>query len=103
MLGTASPCPTPDRRRGAGSPTRRQPGDPTQPLGEFRSGGGGFGVDERLREPHQQRRDTAAQHRILAETFTGQGWEAPRLLAELPDAADFYFDAMAQLSRRVRR
>ncbi|MGW5111274.1 FAD-dependent monooxygenase [Nocardia sp. NPDC004123] len=42
-------------------------------------------------------RDTATQRRILAEIFAGQGWEVPRLLAELPDAADFYFDAMAQI------
>ncbi|MGW4531704.1 FAD-dependent monooxygenase [Nocardia sp. NPDC004340] len=42
-------------------------------------------------------RDADAQRRILTETFADQGWEVPRLLAELPNAQDFYFDAMAQI------
>ncbi|GAB2540197.1 FAD-dependent monooxygenase [Nocardia heshunensis] len=42
-------------------------------------------------------RDADAQRRILADAFAGEGWEAPRLLAALPDAPDFYFDAMAQI------
>ncbi|MEV6773486.1 FAD-dependent monooxygenase [Nocardia sp. NPDC051030] len=42
-------------------------------------------------------RDTDAQRRIVTDTFAGQGWEVPRLLAELPKAQDFYFDAMAQI------
>ncbi|MGW4244726.1 FAD-dependent monooxygenase [Nocardia sp. NPDC004722] len=42
-------------------------------------------------------RDTEAQRRILTDTFAGEGWEVPRLLAALPDAPDFYFDAMAQI------
>ncbi|WP_245717163.1 FAD-dependent monooxygenase [Nocardia jejuensis] len=45
-------------------------------------------------------RDGAAQRRILCDTFAGQGWEVPRLLAELPAAQDFYFDAMAQIRMR---
>ncbi|WP_067821320.1 FAD-dependent monooxygenase [Nocardia inohanensis] len=42
-------------------------------------------------------RDTDQQRRILTDRFTGQGWEVPRLLAELPSAKDFYFDAMTQI------
>lgn len=43
-------------------------------------------------------RDIDAQRRILTDTFAGQGWEVPRLLAELSAAQDFYFDAMAQIT-----
>jgi 2-polyprenyl-6-methoxyphenol hydroxylase-like FAD-dependent oxidoreductase len=43
------------------------------------------------------RRDTAAQKRILAERFAGMGWEAPAVLAALADADDLYFDAIAQV------
>lgn len=42
-------------------------------------------------------RDVDAQRRILTDTFADQGWEVPRLLAELPNSQDFYFDAMAQI------
>lgn len=41
------------------------------------------------------RRDAAAQRRIVAEVFGGMGWEVPRLLESLPGATDFYFDALA--------
>ncbi|MFB8000771.1 FAD-dependent monooxygenase [Nocardia sp. NPDC056000] len=42
-------------------------------------------------------RDGDAQRRILTDTFAEQGWEVPRLLTELHNAPDFYFDAMAQI------
>ncbi len=42
------------------------------------------------------RRDVGAQKRILAERFAGMGWYVPRLLAEVWDAPDFYFDALCQ-------
>ncbi|MFJ3221171.1 FAD-dependent monooxygenase [Kitasatospora sp. NPDC086801] len=43
------------------------------------------------------RRDTAAQQRLLVERFTGAGWEVDRLLAGLRDADDFAFDSFGQI------
>ncbi|WP_369172608.1 FAD-dependent monooxygenase [Streptomyces sp. R28] len=43
------------------------------------------------------RRDIAAQKRILAERFAGMGWEGPRVLKALEAADDLYFDAIAQI------
>ncbi|MEV6245703.1 FAD-dependent monooxygenase [Streptomyces sp. NPDC051742] len=40
-------------------------------------------------------RDTAAQKRLLADTFDGDGWEIPRLLGHAADADDFYFDSIS--------
>ena len=42
-------------------------------------------------------RDAAGQQQILAETFAGLGWQVPRLLAEMRDAPDFYFDTTSQI------
>nr|WP_042196845.1 FAD-dependent monooxygenase [Kibdelosporangium sp. MJ126-NF4]CEL22590.1 Oxidoreductase [Kibdelosporangium sp. MJ126-NF4]CTQ89732.1 Oxidoreductase [Kibdelosporangium sp. MJ126-NF4] len=53
----------------------------------------GFGA-EPLDVDH---RDIEQQKRIVADRLTGIGWETPRLLAEMADARDFYFDAMAQI------
>jgi 2-polyprenyl-6-methoxyphenol hydroxylase-like FAD-dependent oxidoreductase len=43
------------------------------------------------------RRDLAAQKRILAERFAGTGWEGPQVLKALEAADDLYFDAIAQI------
>ena len=43
------------------------------------------------------RRDDDQQRKILAEAFAGVGWEAPRLLAAMEDAPDFYFDSISQI------
>ncbi|GII56650.1 FAD-dependent oxidoreductase [Planotetraspora thailandica] len=43
------------------------------------------------------RHDTEAQKKILAEVFAGVGWETPRLLADMADAPDFYFDSISQV------
>jgi len=43
------------------------------------------------------RRDIDQQKRILAETFAGEGWEVARLLEEMAEAPDFYFDAISQV------
>jgi 2-polyprenyl-6-methoxyphenol hydroxylase-like FAD-dependent oxidoreductase len=43
------------------------------------------------------RRDTSAQRRILADRFAGMGWRVPKLLAGMADAPDFYFDAICQV------
>ncbi|SCF31541.1 2-polyprenyl-6-methoxyphenol hydroxylase [Micromonospora purpureochromogenes] len=43
------------------------------------------------------RRDAAAQRRILAERFADVGWRTPELLAAMADAPDFYFDLYGQV------
>jgi 2-polyprenyl-6-methoxyphenol hydroxylase-like FAD-dependent oxidoreductase len=41
--------------------------------------------------------DTAAAQDLLRHRFAGMGWHTARLIAALPDAYDFYFDAMSQV------
>ncbi|MFI9410794.1 FAD-dependent monooxygenase [Nocardia gamkensis] len=43
------------------------------------------------------RDDSAAQRRILAETYAGVGWEVPRMLTELAGFDDFYMDTISQV------
>jgi 2-polyprenyl-6-methoxyphenol hydroxylase-like FAD-dependent oxidoreductase len=43
------------------------------------------------------RRDIEGQQDILARRFAGVGWEAPRLLAAMRTAPDFFFDSMGQV------
>ncbi|MFJ5549976.1 FAD-dependent monooxygenase [Streptomyces sp. NPDC093225] len=43
------------------------------------------------------RHDRAAQQRLVAERFADEGWEVPRLLAEMERAEDFYFTSNAQV------
>jgi 2-polyprenyl-6-methoxyphenol hydroxylase-like FAD-dependent oxidoreductase len=43
-------------------------------------------------------RDRARQEELLAAAFAGAGWEVPRLLAAMPEAPDFYFDSVSQVS-----
>ncbi|WP_158887247.1 FAD-dependent monooxygenase [Amycolatopsis anabasis] len=43
------------------------------------------------------RRDLAAQRRIVAEAFAGDGWAIPRLLEAAGTAGDFYFDTISQI------
>jgi 2-polyprenyl-6-methoxyphenol hydroxylase-like FAD-dependent oxidoreductase len=43
------------------------------------------------------RRDVPEQQRILADRFAGTGWRVPALLAAMPAATDFYFDAICQV------
>jgi 2-polyprenyl-6-methoxyphenol hydroxylase-like FAD-dependent oxidoreductase len=42
-------------------------------------------------------RDLDQQKRLLRQTFAGDGWEVPRLLTELTQASDFYFDSISQI------
>jgi 2-polyprenyl-6-methoxyphenol hydroxylase-like FAD-dependent oxidoreductase len=42
-------------------------------------------------------RDPAAQRALLHERFADVGWQAPRMLAAMDSAEDFYFDAYAQV------
>lgn len=43
------------------------------------------------------RRDVARQQAVLAEHFTGNGWESDRLLHDMRYAPDFYFDSVGQV------
>jgi 2-polyprenyl-6-methoxyphenol hydroxylase-like FAD-dependent oxidoreductase len=43
------------------------------------------------------RRDIPAQQEILAQRFKGVGWHAPRLVAAMRTAEDFFFDSMGQV------
>jgi 2-polyprenyl-6-methoxyphenol hydroxylase-like FAD-dependent oxidoreductase len=42
-------------------------------------------------------RDKDQQKALLREVYADQGWEVPRLLAELDTAADLYFDSISQV------
>jgi 2-polyprenyl-6-methoxyphenol hydroxylase-like FAD-dependent oxidoreductase len=43
------------------------------------------------------RRNLEEQRKLLAEKFTGAGWESDALLSAVADADDFYFDMFAQV------
>ncbi|MEN3534921.1 FAD-dependent monooxygenase [Microbispora sp. ZYX-F-249] len=43
------------------------------------------------------RRDVAGQKKLLADAFSGQGWEVPRLLDAMEDTPDFYLDSISQV------
>ena len=42
-------------------------------------------------------RDKEQQKALLRQTYAGEGWEAPRLLAEMDAAEDLYFDSISQV------
>ncbi len=42
------------------------------------------------------RHDPEQQKRLVAEAFSGLGWEVPRLLASLREAPDLYFDSISR-------
>lgn len=41
--------------------------------------------------------DAQQEREIVARQFAGLGWHVPRLLAEMPATADFYFDTTCQI------
>jgi len=43
------------------------------------------------------RRDVAAQKRLIRQAFTDGGWEVPQLLDAVDAADDFYFDSISQV------
>ncbi|MCM6772320.1 FAD-dependent monooxygenase [Nocardia sp. CDC159] len=43
------------------------------------------------------RRDVAAQQRLIARMLADAGWHAPRILAAMASAPDFYFDELARV------
>jgi 2-polyprenyl-6-methoxyphenol hydroxylase-like FAD-dependent oxidoreductase len=42
-------------------------------------------------------RDVAGQKRVLHHIYGADGWQVPRLLAEMDAAEDFYFDSISQI------
>jgi 2-polyprenyl-6-methoxyphenol hydroxylase-like FAD-dependent oxidoreductase len=44
-----------------------------------------------------ERRDVPRQQAVLAEHFTGNGWQSDRLLHDMRYAPDFYFDSVGQV------
>ncbi len=48
----------------------------------------------------QHRTDIDRQKAIVAQTFSGMGWEVPRLLEAMQGAADFYCDSISQVRMR---
>lgn len=53
-----------------------------------------FRRDEEYAVEH---RDDDAQRRILHQVYGDDGWEIPRLLAEMDASADFYFDSISRI------
>ncbi|PRX97777.1 FAD-dependent monooxygenase [Allonocardiopsis opalescens] len=51
----------------------------------------------RAEEFDYHHRDLARQKELLRGAFAGEGWEVPRLLAELDGAEDFYLDSISQI------
>jgi 2-polyprenyl-6-methoxyphenol hydroxylase-like FAD-dependent oxidoreductase len=49
---------------------------------------------------HIDLRDRAQQQQVLTNVYKDIGWEVPRLLEMMPDAADYYFDVAAQTHMR---
>ncbi|GAB2866536.1 FAD-dependent monooxygenase [Actinocorallia aurea] len=43
------------------------------------------------------RPDRPGAERIVADVYAGEGWEVPKLLADMPASADFYFDSISQV------
>jgi 2-polyprenyl-6-methoxyphenol hydroxylase-like FAD-dependent oxidoreductase len=43
------------------------------------------------------RRDVAAQKRLVVSAFADSGWEVPRLLESISGADDFYLDSLSQV------
>jgi 2-polyprenyl-6-methoxyphenol hydroxylase-like FAD-dependent oxidoreductase len=42
-------------------------------------------------------RDIDGQKRVLHQIYGGDGWQVPRMLAEMDAADDFYFDSISQI------
>ncbi len=57
-------------------------------------GGFLFRHDEEVALDH---RDVDGQKRMLHQIYRGDGWQVPRLLAEMDAADDFYFDSISQI------
>ena len=62
-----------------------------------RSGEIKAGLSFRSAPIEYDRRDVAGQQDLLARRFAAVGWEAPRLLAAMRTAPDFFFDSVGQV------
>jgi 2-polyprenyl-6-methoxyphenol hydroxylase-like FAD-dependent oxidoreductase len=47
--------------------------------------------------PDLDHRDTERQRQIVLDAYAGAGWQVPRLLDALREAAEFYFDAVSAI------
>ena len=57
---------------------------------------GGF-LFRRREEFSLDHRDIEGQKQVLHQIYGGDGWQVPRLLAEMDAAEDFYFDSISQM------
>ncbi|KAK5711184.1 hypothetical protein LTR17_018532 [Elasticomyces elasticus] len=55
-------------------------------------------TDERLKSAAKDgRKGMEVQKKLVAEYFDGLGWECPRIVKEMQEADDFYYDMVAQV------
>jgi 2-polyprenyl-6-methoxyphenol hydroxylase-like FAD-dependent oxidoreductase len=66
------------------------------PVHHTTSARGGF-LFRRPDELGLHHRDVEGQKRVLHHVYGGDGWQVPRLLAEIDAANDFYFDSISQI------
>ncbi|MEV7553620.1 FAD-dependent monooxygenase [Amycolatopsis sp. NPDC089917] len=57
----------------------------------------GFLVAARPEPPYELFRDPEAQRDLVAETFAGDGWEIPAMIAAMREADDLFFDTVSQI------
>jgi 2-polyprenyl-6-methoxyphenol hydroxylase-like FAD-dependent oxidoreductase len=66
------------------------------PVHQTATARGGF-LFRRSEEFALDYRDVAGQRQMLHQVYGRDGWEVPRLLAEMDAAEDFYFDSISQI------
>ncbi|OAA78718.1 oxidoreductase [Akanthomyces lecanii RCEF 1005] len=54
-------------------------------------------TDARLPVAGKKHNNMSEKKALMEEYFTGAGWETERILREMADAEDFYFDALVQI------
>jgi 2-polyprenyl-6-methoxyphenol hydroxylase-like FAD-dependent oxidoreductase len=57
----------------------------------------GFLVFARPDAPIEAFRNPEAQRDLVADTFAGEGWEIPRMVAAMREADDLFFDVVSQI------
>ena len=66
------------------------------PVHQTTTARGGF-LFRRREELMLDYRDVDGQKQVLHQIYGGDGWQVPRLLAEIDAAEDFYFDSISQI------
>ncbi len=66
------------------------------PVHETTTARAGF-LFRRKTELELNHRDVDGQKQVLHQIYGGDGWQVPRLLAEMDAAEDFYFDSISQI------